>query len=131
MKPSVLRHRRPKKSRKIFFRAGRSLSVIFSKFFFRFLWPRYSSSISRMTEYLLLTTNNEISLHLKHICFTICRHLLETTETVPTRVRGTGTVVLEWRWTRDEGFSLDTSASRMNSDVGRAEFLKGPRGSSF
>ena len=33
----------------------------FFQFFFRFLWPRYSSSTSRMTKYLLLTIDNEIS----------------------------------------------------------------------
>ena len=50
---------------KFFFRPVGVLSIIFFKNSFRFLWPRYSSSISRMTEYLLLTINNEISLHLK------------------------------------------------------------------
>ena len=39
LKPSILRHKRPKKSRKKFFRAERSLSFIFSNFFFDFCGP--------------------------------------------------------------------------------------------
>ena len=52
-----------------------------------------------MTEYLLLTTNNEI--------------LVPWSTSQGTRDR----VILEWRLTRDGGFSLGTSASGMNSDA--------------
>ena len=60
MKPSVLYHRRPKKSEN-FFSYRRGPIGNFFQFFFQFLWPRYSSSTSRMTKYLLLTIDNEIS----------------------------------------------------------------------
>ena len=74
-----------------FFRTVRVLSVIFSNFFFRFLWLRWALIDSSLTEILI---NNEISLH---------------------QPGYTGR--LFW----------DTSASRMNSDIGRAIFLKSRR----
>ena len=95
-------HFAPQTTEKIQNKIFSSRKATFSHFienFFRFLWPRYSSSICRMTEYLLLTTNNEI--------------LVPWSTSQGTRDR----VILEWRLTRDGGFSLGTSASGMNSDA--------------